>query len=603
VPTVIKIRRGPKSQIDQYIPKIGEFVYDKTNGKLLFGDNFTPGGYHVIFGNQFVVENNTYYGSSTYGVRGFHIFPSGVDITAKALNSNSSNNGYADQYFEIIDGEESTTSFGFKYDLLWDKTKDVNFKISYFLEDSGSEGTYVEITTKVYLLYKGDLSSSVTSGDGVLEDGVDTITAYDNENIGKIDIITLMNGRIPWQATYNESNPPEYVIVKFIRSDSDTYAGSLKILNIFAYQIANGNEYGYYLGGVNGSDYETGLKNTIQQFVFPMNSGEIRVLSQTLSESKFRMSAFNSSTHGYSVGGQIDESSDSLSTIESFKFAFNSGQANVSATLMDKRASSYGLNCSSYGFTIGGLDKGSLGVGSFYSSIERINLSFSSITSKKGNLLAYEDNPYSCYRAHIMAFNSSEYGFCLGGFGFNVSGEDLYMTPFSYIERFSFPFDVGNCLEGGRLTMSYDVNPQIEPELDPNNTKGTHGAGACNSSTYGYLFGGHAVGVAGGYSEDRGETVSKFDFSQPNGNSTVISDVKISDIARSQVSGCNSTIYGYAIGGHYNLQVFFQKIDRVLFPFDGSGTVDSVRICGNLSGTNHNSGVSCDGTDFVTMFL
>jgi len=555
VPTVIKLRRGTKNEIEEYIPKVGEFVYDKENKKLLFGDNFTPGGYHAIFGNQFELENNSYYGSNAWGVRGFHIFPSGVDIDAKLLQSDSVSNGYVNGYFEIVDGAETTTYFVFKYDPLWDKTKDVNFKITYSLEDSGSEGTYVELLTKVYLLYNGNLTSSVT-GDGILENGVDTIIAYDNENIGKVDIITLINGRIPWEATYTDVTPPEYVLVKFIRSYSDTYAGSLRILNIFAYQISNGTGYGYYMGGVEGDDYVFGLKDTIQQVVFPMNSGSVKVLDISLSEAKFRMSAFNSSTHGYSAGGQIDQSSSSLSTVESFKFAFNTGEANVQTTLKENRSSSHGINCSSYGFTIGGLDKGSSGVGSFYSSIERINLSFSSVTSKKGNLLAYEDNPYSCYRAHIMAFNSSEYGFCLGGFGFNVSGEDLYMTPFSYIERFSFPFDAGNCLEGGRLTMSYDVNPQIEPELDPNNTKGTHGAGACNSSAYGYLFGGHAVGVAGGYSEDRGETVSKFDFSQPNGNSTVISDVKISDIARSQVSGCNSTIYGYALGGHYNLQVF-----------------------------------------------
>ena len=42
--TVIKVRRANlKIEIDKYTPKVGEFVFDKENKKLLYGDNFAIG--------------------------------------------------------------------------------------------------------------------------------------------------------------------------------------------------------------------------------------------------------------------------------------------------------------------------------------------------------------------------------------------------------------------------------------------------------------------------------------------------------------------------------------------------------------------------------
>ena len=117
--TVIKVRRANlKIEIDKYTPKVGEFVFDKENKKLLYGDNFAIGGHHVIFGDLFQLGNNEYYGSNKRVGKGFYNFPIGIDIEAKSINGDG-NSILSGDYFLIPD-QNCVSSFGFKYSPFWD---------------------------------------------------------------------------------------------------------------------------------------------------------------------------------------------------------------------------------------------------------------------------------------------------------------------------------------------------------------------------------------------------------------------------------------------------------------------------------------------------
>jgi len=619
VATVIKVRRANlKIEIDKYTPKVGEFVFDKENKKLLYGDNFAIGGHHVIFGDLFQLGNNEYYGSNKRVGKGFYNFPIGIDIEAKSINGDG-NSILSGDYFLIPD-QNCVSSFGFKYSPFWDKDKDVNFKITYTLdgpnrpvpdpvidppETERLPRYYVKLVVNVYLLYNENLISTL-NGDGVLgsnnTDRTDYIEAYHTVingentfkgNIGSIDILNLQKGRIPRESTFDKKEPPEYVIVKITRATDDTFdTGTLKILNIFAYQIINGHEYGYYFGGaeeVSPGGVFTNLNKEIQRFTFPMNCGNT-VIVGNLTESRFHMAAFNSSSHGYSAGGQISSDSPGSEKIESFKFAFN-GDANIATNLIDKRTTACGVNCSSFGFVIGGVDQGQ--GGDMFSTIERVNFGFAITTIKKGNLLTYDDNEIKSKRSHCMGLNSSLYGFCLGGFS-------IYDLPhaFSYIDKFSFPFDLGNCTSANYLTMTFYV---VDTETPPDTIQGTYGAASFNSSLFGYVLGGHAIGIYP-YNTSRTETVSKYNLSGQS-NSEVINDLKISGFARSSLSGCNSTLFGFSSGGAYSYVLYFNQIEKLSFPFNGASSIEDLKICGNLSNSTNNRGASCDGTDFVTMFV
>ena len=104
-------------------------------------------------------------------------------------------------------------------------------------------------------------------------------------------------------------------------------------------------------------------------------------------------------------------------------------------------------------------------------------------------------------------------------------------------------------------------------------------------SNYGYNMGGLSTSYI--------SNIDRITFPFNSGTSSVVGGLSI---GKYQSAGCNSSNYGYCMGGS-NATVYLSSIDRITFPFN-SGTSSAV---GNLSGTRYFS-AGCDGTDFVTLF-
>jgi len=198
----------------------------------------------------------------------------------------------------------------------------------------------------------------------------------------------------------------------------------------------------------------------------------------------------------------------------------------------------YGLG-SNYGYVCGGYY-----IGSYFSTIDRFQFPFNSgIANKVSNL--------SRSRYNSSANNSSTHGYVCGGV--SVSKTLVFWTSSSWaftIDRFQFPFDDGIADHVGNLGRRRNCS------------------GANNSSTHGYICGGHN-GCHSLFS------IERFQFPFDSGTASQVGNLS-SD--RDALSANNSSTHGYVCGGYGN-GYYFRTIDRFQFPFD-SGTANHV---GNLS--------------------
>ena len=103
-------------------------------------------------------------------------------------------------------------------------------------------------------------------------------------------------------------------------------------------------------------------------------------------------------------------------------------------------------------------------------------------------------------------------------------------------------------------------------------------------SNYGYNMGG---GDNGGYLSK----VDRITFPFDSGTASIVGNLSAN---KGYSAGCNSSNYGYNMGGGG----YLSKVDRLTFPFD-SGTAS---IVGNLSTSKYYS-AGCDTTDFTNLFV
>jgi len=366
-----------------------------------------------------------------------------------------------------------------------------------------------------------------------------------------------------------------------------------------------------YLNGLlqksgSGNDYT--ISDTTITFVTAPEAGDILLVSYIMHQG-FDFLAPNSSPnytnvpYGYTVGG-TNAAGTVLSTIDRITFPFDSGTATTVGTLSTIRANSGGCNSSNYGYIM----TGSVGGYGYVSVVDRILFPFDSGTASHVGNLSYAGVPpaaynssmhgFCCYgsinsyavtghisritfpfdsgtgtyvgtgpaRHHPGGLNSSFYGFSCGGYGGGNT---------SIIDRVLFPFDSGTATQVGGLSTVRLITSTF------------------NSSNYGYTATGYAYWMGGQYSSIIDRILFPFD------SGTAIHVGNFYTALKERSSGCNSSFYGYNLGGGpYYSGTCFSDVGRITFPFD-SGTATYV---GNLTGTRGNL-AGLDGTDFVSLFI
>jgi len=302
-----------------------------------------------------------------------------------------------------------------------------------------------------------------------------------------------------------------------------------------------GYEYGYAMSGHNESNYSS----AVDRITFPFDSGTATHVGN-LSINRGWSAGCNSSNYGYCMGGY---GLNAVSIIDRITFPFDSGTATHVGNLSSTNRNIAGCNSSNYGYIMGGYDEINH---NHYSTIDRITFPFDSgIATHIGNLSGSKFAPDCC--------NSTNYGYSMGG------------SETSIIDRIIFPFDFG--------VSSYVGNLTIEK----------HAGTGFNSTNYGYSVGGWNDVIISF------STIDRITFPFDSGTATHVGD--LTSIRTFMFAGCNSTNYGYSMGG-YDESDQVSIIDRITFPFDSGVAVH----IGNLSENRHGI-AGCDGTDFVTLFV
>lgn len=115
-------------------------------------------------------------------------------------------------------------------------------------------------------------------------------------------------------------------------------------------QALNSSTHGYFCNG--GATQGTVTFSSIERFAFALDSVNAVVVGNT-TIIKRRGSSFNSSIHGFLIGGNIDTSANGTSAIDRITFPFDSGVATVMTPLPYSgytMYSSFGLNSKSNGY-------------------------------------------------------------------------------------------------------------------------------------------------------------------------------------------------------------------------------------------------------------
>ena len=322
----------------------------------------------------------------------------------------------------------------------------------------------------------------------------------------------------------------------------------------------NSSSHGFICGGRN----TTTFISICQRFDFPFDSGIATVVGNLATEKSYSTGVDEAdfveifteaptpetaTNFGYIAGGAFYAATYMTKNIQRITFPFTSGVANVTAELADYHTSSGGLNSTTYGYVIAGLQTSSTP----NSNIEKFAFPFNSGTANVVGIIGGS----SSRRSNPFSFNSSAHGYLSGGFYTGTSN-------YSDIQRFEFPFDSGATIQVGFITSAITVN---------------RGSGAsCNSSTHGYMM--------GGVSSTSYPTINlqRLQFPFDTGIVSVIGDM---NGTTAESAGCNSSLRGYTMGGRYSYSI----VKRFSFPFMSGSATD----IGNLAATRR-EGVGLNST-------
>jgi hypothetical protein len=242
-----------------------------------------------------------------------------------------------------------------------------------------------------------------------------------------------------------------------------------------------------------------------------------------------RCTGSSSRTHGYTAGGETNNTSDS-NVIDRFAFASNTNATDV-GDMTNARRNGQGVGSATHGYCLGGRagssEANSLGIDKYSYSAD-------------GNSTGIGD--MSSNNSHFSGSSSYTHGFAAGGYS-NVTT----------IRRMSFSVDAG----------SSDVD---------NLSQGKWTAGGHSTPTHGYYSGGLTSAPTGA-----GSGITQIDkYSHDNGGtSTDHGDLQTKMIYS---AGNSSTTHGYTAGG-----ISFSTDSIIRFSFaDGTSSND----VGNLSAAN-----------------
>lgn len=188
-----------------------------------------------------------------------------------------------------------------------------------------------------------------------------------------------------------------------------------------------------------------------------------------------------------------------------------------------------------------------------YSGIQRIDFPFDSA------VLLQVANIETTRNSLCSGCNSSQFGFIMNG---------QIDTPFdsiSFIRRFEFPFDSGLAQIIGNTTINKTLSS------------------SCNSSQHGFSINGK-VGVS---TDTFFSSIERITFPFSSGSASVVGNILGS---RSHSSACNSSLYGYSIGGYSSDVNIYSYVERILFPFNsGTSSHNSLMARTGFYNTSFNS--------------
>lgn len=573
----IKIRRGTLANIETNVPEMGQLIVDTTNNRIYIGDEIEYRGFDLLRGDRNTVDNCSYYGSNTYGVRGFNVFAKDIDILPNEMRlaGNSSKTTIFSDNVDCIEmptGLDSSVFMLIPITKFIDISKDIIVDIVYNLSSTTSSQK-VKLENDVWIVNNG-----YTVGASPDSSYTDYITSKDSANIYRM---SLFNTKIESSDLTAVDVKEKFVLIRITRSGSeveDDYTGSFNLINVSIKQAIGGIPYGYYFGGLRYPGPGIVATDEIRRLTFPMDySVDTMLQVSNLSSTREGTSACNSSTKAFIFGGGITYSlSDPdymTKEIDTVSFPFDSGSPVSFGNLAGTRMYSSACNSSSQGFIMGGTYDTTPSTLVYYlSTIERVYLSFES------GVTGVHVGDLSVGRLACSGFNSSTHGYSVGGYNANVL-DATYAEPISsVIDRITFPFNSGTASKVGTLGMT---NLSAK-------TQGTLGAATCNSSAHGFILGGQAL-----------SSVDRIAFPFDSGTSTTFGNLSTS---RSRNSGCNSSINGYSISGtNAGSNTEYTQVDRIDFPF-ATGNATTV---GNLAGTtiSYFNASATDGTDFVNMLI
>jgi hypothetical protein len=545
----IKLRRGLQFYVESYTEQLneGEPVWMSDSHRLLFCDGVSSIRHDILYNNVTNLKKNNIYGNFN-GVLGFHDLircetfnPESFVIPTNAYVSL----GTAFSLIPSVDFANGSETTDYAYLVMIPSSfnqidKDINFKMNYTLDDDTNVDKSIILNIKVLKVFNGEIPDIDSTS---ANDYTETIISSTN-NIDKNAEFNFSSFMIPCLYDSESTRSDlEMVIIRISRdTTTDTFDGTFKLLNLKAYYVISGTEYGFHVGGLNSS-VET---LEIDRIHFPFASGN-SIHCNDLDSGGDGMSSCNSSNYAYVMGGQ-DTTAGISDSISKFDFPFNSGNLISRGILSQNIVYGSSVNSSTYGYNSGGIVDTDL---TKTSTIDRFLFAFDEIDAESvGNL--------SCSNYAHSSCNSSTHGYFFGGVLDKIT-----------TDRITYPLDSGTATVKGQIDLDVEYSAGF------------------NSSSHGYCVGGGDDSVS--------SSVFRISFPFDSGNATNCGTISVAK----QTSGCNSTTHGFIMGGENSGGTELSTIESLLFIFDPGST--SV-VEGNLSSAK-TRGTSCDGIDFATLFV
>ena len=311
----------------------------------------------------------------------------------------------------------------------------------------------------------------------------------------------------------------------------------------------SGSQYGYFCGGF--STPPPTRHSTIDRMDFSTETGSVPPVEGQLTVGRSHLNSFESSEHGYIVGGLTPV----VCTVD--RLDFSSETVAATTGVPEIIAAGIDFSVKEYGY-IGGNGPGAKStIYRFEFSSETFSAPGATLSSARGNGSGVRDSsrikPNSLKGTDIDGVPiSSTYGYFIGGFSFSTPPPvTSYHTT---IDRINYSTE----------TVSSNISPRGYLS-----SPGRNGAGAVSNFNYGY--------VAGGLSPIK-TTVEKMDFTN---EITSLPGNNLSQ-ARAYLAGVYNNNYGYFCGGFHPTPEYYSTIDRIDF-FTESVSTPPVKMNNELS--------------------